>query len=69
MYYVSAQGVDERMINLHYYYYYSCHPSSISAVSVVDCRQGPGVGDAPSAGERKGQQRKRRQRQYPEDLA
>ena len=22
MYYVSAQGVDERMINVHYYYYY-----------------------------------------------
>ena len=21
MYYVSAQGVDERMINVHYYYY------------------------------------------------
>ena len=25
MYYVSAQGVDERMINIHYYYYdYDC---------------------------------------------
>jgi len=23
MYDVSAQGVDERMINVHYYYYYS----------------------------------------------
>ena len=23
MYHVSAQGVDERMINIHYYYYYS----------------------------------------------
>ena len=22
MYYVSAQGVDERTINVHYYYYY-----------------------------------------------
>ena len=22
MYYVSTQGVDERMINVHYYYYY-----------------------------------------------
>ena len=22
MYYVNAQGVDERMINVHYYYYY-----------------------------------------------
>ena len=21
MYYVSAQGIDERMINVHYYYY------------------------------------------------
>ena len=68
MYYVSAQGVDKRMINVHYYYY-SCHPFSISAVSVVDCRQGPGVGDARSAGEREGQQRKRMQHQYPEDLA
>ena len=25
MYHVSAQGVDERMINVHYYYYYSVH--------------------------------------------
>ena len=25
MYHVSAQGVDERMINVHYYYYY-CSP-------------------------------------------
>ena len=25
MYHVSAQGVDERMINVHYYYYY--HPN------------------------------------------
>ena len=23
MYHVSAQGVDERMINVHYYYYYN----------------------------------------------
>ena len=23
MYHVSAQGVDERMINVHYYYYYT----------------------------------------------
>ena len=22
MYHVSAQGIDERMINVHYYYYY-----------------------------------------------
>ena len=26
MYHVSAQGVDERMINVNYYYYYSCQP-------------------------------------------
>ena len=25
MYHVSAQGVDERMINVHYYYYLPCH--------------------------------------------
>ena len=25
MYYVSAQGVDERIINVHYYYYYYCY--------------------------------------------
>ena len=24
MYHVSAQGVDERMINVHYYYYINC---------------------------------------------
>ena len=24
MYHVSAQGVDERMINVQYYYYYLC---------------------------------------------
>ena len=24
MYHVSTQGVDERMMNVHYYYYYSC---------------------------------------------
>ena len=23
MYHVSAQGIDERMINVHYYYYYN----------------------------------------------
>ena len=23
MYYVSAQGINERMINVHYYYYYA----------------------------------------------
>ena len=26
MYHVSAQGVDERMINVHYYYYYKPVP-------------------------------------------
>ena len=25
MYYVSTQGVDEHMINVHYYYYYNQH--------------------------------------------
>ena len=25
MYHVSAQGVDDRMINVHYYYYYINH--------------------------------------------
>ena len=30
MYHVSAQGVDERMINVHYYYYSACkHDSSV----------------------------------------
>ena len=24
MYHVSAQGVDEHMINVHYFYYYYC---------------------------------------------
>ena len=27
MYHVSAQGVDERMINVHYYYYYKVQTS------------------------------------------
>ena len=30
MYHVSAQGVDERMINVHYYYYYVTFVFSIS---------------------------------------
>ena len=41
MYYVSAQGIDERMINVHYYYYYyyrhvraSFSPESLQAGSV-----------------------------------
>ena len=36
MYHVSAQGVDERMINVHYYYYYirpSCPKESSHRVS------------------------------------
>ena len=28
MYHVSAQGVEERMINVHYYYYYILCPVS-----------------------------------------
>ena len=32
MYHVSAQGVDERMINLHYYYYYDYLPQMICLV-------------------------------------
>ena len=27
MYHVSAQGIDERMINVHYYYYLSVNSS------------------------------------------
>ena len=39
MYHVSAQGVDERMINVHYYYYYNAWhdttaPNSGSCVGV-----------------------------------
>ena len=30
MYHVSAQGVDERMINVHYYYYYISHSLTLS---------------------------------------
>ena len=34
MYHVSAQGVDERMINIHYYYYYTgCE----CCLQVTDC--------------------------------
>ena len=29
MYHVSAQGVDERMINVHYDYYYSYQPNAL----------------------------------------
>ena len=31
MYHVSAQGVDERIINVHYYYYYDF------GVSLINC--------------------------------
>ena len=35
MYHVSAQGVDERMINAHYYYYFSpCHVKEFSSKSI-----------------------------------
>ena len=30
MYHVRTQGVDERMINVHYYYYANCKISVIS---------------------------------------
>ena len=30
MYHVSAQGVDERMINVHYYYYISQSPCLVN---------------------------------------
>ena len=33
MYQVSAQGVDERMINVHYYYYYCYFPIRLFHVS------------------------------------
>ena len=38
MYHVSAQGVDERMINIHYYYYLEEHvvqPESQPATETV----------------------------------
>ena len=30
MYHVSAQGIDERMINVHYYYYIAFHAKHFS---------------------------------------
>ena len=36
MYYVSAQGVDERMINVHYHYY-SLHQAQVLGVHVCLC--------------------------------
>ena len=41
MYHVSAQGVDERMINVHYYYYYqvirSLHKECVIVLSLYTC--------------------------------
>ena len=34
MYLVSAQGVDERMINVHYYYYYKTWDVIIEATRI-----------------------------------
>ena len=36
MYHVSAQGVDERMINVHYYYNYRAMSSSDRVMSSSD---------------------------------
>ena len=40
MYYVSAQGVDERMINVHYdyYYYYVLFPNEVCQTNAVGIR-------------------------------
>ena len=35
MYHVSAQGVDERMINVHYYYYNYFHVNSFCCINFV----------------------------------
>ena len=43
MYHVSAQGVDERMINVHYYYYF-LPPSFASMVGWVMSRRSSTVG-------------------------
>ena len=43
MYHVSAQGIDERMINVHYYYYhYNCSFNSCAEQGDKD-----GVGKTP----------------------
>ena len=41
MYHVSAQGIDERMINVHYYYYRTSQhlPSLIVLVVSVDVKK------------------------------
>ena len=43
MYHVSTQGIDERMINVHYYYYALCQFlycafCSVMSISVVSCQ-------------------------------
>ena len=39
MYHVSAQGLDERMINVHYYYYYVQRHERFSKVRICNCKQ------------------------------
>ena len=51
MYYVSAQGVDERMINVHYYYYHGEPTLRAGAVRPqADLVRGPPVQDMPPTG-------------------
>ena len=38
MYHVSAQGVDERMINVHYYYYCAILADTLSLASTISMR-------------------------------
>ena len=46
MYHVSTQGVDERMVNVHYYYYYLPQnieiilPVQLTPTQNVDCQLG-----------------------------
>ena len=43
MYHVSTQGVDERIINVHYYYYYShsdCPEESVEEVNSPSTSKG-----------------------------
>ena len=42
MYHVSAQGVDERMINVHYYYYYLSHTSEQRMANLTVQNRGRG---------------------------
>ena len=39
MYHVSAQYVDERMINVHYYYYYACNICRLSLTDEIEAAQ------------------------------